>query len=162
MRAISPVSTLSSTTFGRSSPNSPRASVLPLGLYDELRCAVRDNNVHGLKELLNGRVFDVDDTQWLHSLETREFAQNSHEAVQLLRSVKAGEAFQGIDNNLLPTARADTPGQSGSLTASRVEYATRAFQRGDMDELKNVLDGLHLSMDEVFFLVQLGTEHTPD
>lgn len=162
----SQASTLSSTTFGKSPPNSPahtpRAFVQPLGLYDELRCAVRDNNVHELRKLLDGRVFNEEDTQWLHTLEFKEFAKNSPDAVRLVRSVKAGEVFQGIDKNLVPRARVDTPGPSGSLTELRIEFVKRAFQRGDMDELKNVLEGLHLSVDDLFFLVWLGAEHTPD
>ncbi|HSX92706.1 MAG TPA: hypothetical protein VLG41_07285 [Hydrogenophaga sp.] len=158
MRAPSQALTLSSTTFGKSPPNSPahtpRAFALPLGLYDELRFAVRENDVHELSKLLNGRVFNEEDTQWLHALEFKAFAKNSPDAVQLLRTVKVGEAFEFVDKRPdRPDPIDPLPRISGPLSERQMEFLDTAFTREDKDAINELLDGTGVSREDAYRLL---------
>jgi hypothetical protein len=162
-------STLSSTSFGSRPAHSPpqtprRVTSTPferLCVHDDFRIAVRDNDTVSLIRMLDGCVFDEEETQGLHRFANQGFAQNSPDAVRLLRSVKAGEAVR-TSQALVPCGSAETVRTGVSLTSRQIERVCDAFQRGDLDELKILLEGWPMTTNDVLLLTVLGAKVRPD
>jgi len=102
---------------------------------------------------LNGRVLDEADTQWLHSLEFKEFAENSADAIQLLRSVTVGERCEFVDKCPALPDPMDTPSRNSRLSERQMEFLDSEFTRENRDAINDLLDGTGVSQEEALHLL---------
>lgn len=109
------------------------------GLY----AAARDNDIEPLNQLLQGRTFSIHQVLILHEFAGRYDARQSADAIALLRSVKAGEAFPGYRPFQGPM-----PVELARQLPRWLEFFSSAVVREDMDEVRNHLDDRQFGADE--------------